>query len=402
MGDMADDNDEDVFTEVGDGGDSFTETTTQSWGSRISGAIGGMVVGIILFIGAFPLLFWNEGRAVDTARALAEGRAAVIPVDAAAIVAANEGRLVHLTGLLASPDRLVPAELMPEAVLKLRRNVEVYQWEQNETSTTDKEMGGGTTTKTTYTYSKVWSSSLNDSSEFRKPEGHRNPTSKPLADSESVVKTATLGAFRLTSPVLGLLNHWREVSGDTLATLARRDMRGTPSVQGGWAYSGNPDQPKIGDHRIGYSFVPLSEASVVARQSRNALEPYLASNGEEIVMAQEGQVSADRMFKAEEESNVILTWILRVAGFVVMTLGLVFFLRPLTVLGDVLPLLGDLLGAGTAVIAIAVALCLSLITIAIAWIFFRPLIGIPLLIAGLAFLAIPIIRRRRAAAAPGA
>ncbi|MBF0374471.1 MAG: TMEM43 family protein [Alphaproteobacteria bacterium] len=381
-----------------DESDSFTEVTTQGWGSRISGALGGMVVGLILFLIAFPLLFWNEGRAVDTARALAEGRAAVISVESSAVVAANEGRLVHLTGQLATPDRLAPAEAMPEAALKLRREVEVYQWEQNETTTTEKDMGGGTTSKTTYSYKKVWSSSLNDSSGFRKPEGHQNPTAKPLADSEAVVRTASVGGFRLTGPVLNLINDWRAVPDQALAALAKRDMRSAAAVQGEWAFSGKPDQPRIGDWRVGYSFVPLSEVSVVARQSKGALEPYPTSNGEEVVMAQQGQVSADRLFKAEEEGNAILTWALRVGGFVVMAFGIGLFLRPLSVLGDVLPLLGDLLGAGTAVIAMALALCLSLITIATAWIFFRPLVGIPLLIAGLAFLAIPIIRRRRAAA----
>ncbi|MBF0305077.1 MAG: TMEM43 family protein [Alphaproteobacteria bacterium] len=382
-----------------DESDSFTEVTTQGWGSRISGALGGMVVGLILFLIAFPLLFWNEGRAVDTARALAEGRAAVISVESSAVVAANEGRLVHLTGQLATPDRLAPAEAMPEAALKLRRAVEVYQWEQNETTTTEKDMGGGTTSKTTYSYKKVWSSSLNDSSGFRKPEGHQNPTAKPLADSEAVVKTASVGAFRLTGPVLNLINDWRAVPDQALAALAKRDMRSAAAVQGEWAFSGKPDQPRIGDWRVGYSFVPLSEVSVVARQSKSALEPYRTSNGEEIVIVEQGQVSADRLFKAEERENTILTWVLRISGFVCMALGIGLVLRPLSVLGDVLPLLGDLLGAGTALIALALALCLSLVTIATAWIFFRPLIGVPLLIAGLAFLAIPIIRRRRAVAA---
>lgn len=40
---------------------AYTETTTQSWGSRLGDSLKGIIVGIILFIVSFPLLFWNEG-----------------------------------------------------------------------------------------------------------------------------------------------------------------------------------------------------------------------------------------------------------------------------------------------------------------------------------------------------
>ena len=53
----------------GNANDTYTETETISYGSRISGSFKGMLPGILMFLGAFPLLFWNEGRAVKTARA---------------------------------------------------------------------------------------------------------------------------------------------------------------------------------------------------------------------------------------------------------------------------------------------------------------------------------------------
>ena len=74
--------------------DTFTEVTDQSWFSRIGGSIKGVLVGLILFVAAFPVLFWNEGRAVKTARSLTEGAAAVIEVSADAPDPGNEGKLV--------------------------------------------------------------------------------------------------------------------------------------------------------------------------------------------------------------------------------------------------------------------------------------------------------------------
>jgi len=42
--------------------DVFTEVTSQNIGSRLKDSLGGMCIGALLFFGAFPLLFWNEGQ----------------------------------------------------------------------------------------------------------------------------------------------------------------------------------------------------------------------------------------------------------------------------------------------------------------------------------------------------
>jgi hypothetical protein len=50
------------------------------------------------------------------------------------------------------------------------------------------------------------------------------------------------------------------------------------------------------------------------------------------------------------------------------------------VIADVLPFLGSMVGAGTGIISFLLAACLSLITIAVAWIVYRPVLGIILLV----------------------
>ena len=52
---------------------AVTETTTESWGSRLGSSIKGVLIGAALFIAGFPVLFWNEGNSVKTARAIDEG-----------------------------------------------------------------------------------------------------------------------------------------------------------------------------------------------------------------------------------------------------------------------------------------------------------------------------------------
>ena len=92
----------------------------------------------------------------------------------------------------------------------------------------------------------------------------------------------------------------------------------------------------------------------------------------------------------------MLTWILRLVGFLLMVLGLNMIFKPLAVIADVLPILGSIVGAGTGIIACLLAAILSLLTIAIAWIVYRPLLGIILLAVAVGLTA--AIRSRMKAA----
>ena len=60
-----------IMSDQGDSGsaitDSFTETTTKSWGSRIGESIKGVLFGLAFTVGACVLLFWNEGREIGRA-----------------------------------------------------------------------------------------------------------------------------------------------------------------------------------------------------------------------------------------------------------------------------------------------------------------------------------------------
>ena len=60
--------------------DRYTEVTRTGWGKRIGQSLSGALIGGLLFLASFVLLWWNEGRAIGEARALAEGAGAVVDV----------------------------------------------------------------------------------------------------------------------------------------------------------------------------------------------------------------------------------------------------------------------------------------------------------------------------------
>ena len=116
--------------------DQFTQVTTEGWGSRLAGSFVAVLIGLLLVPVSVGLLYWNEGRAVQAIRALDRGAAMIVEVNAAAIDPQAEGKLVHTTGLMqpATPARDPEFGVTADGLLRLMRNVEMYQWQEDSSS----------------------------------------------------------------------------------------------------------------------------------------------------------------------------------------------------------------------------------------------------------------------------
>ncbi len=372
--------------------DSVTETTRQSWLSRIGGAISGVVFGVILFFGSFILLSWNEGRAIDREMTLKQGSKECISVEASPVDKANEGKLVHVTGELSANGPVTDAKFALTAkAIKLRRDVEMYQWSEDKKSETKKNLGGSEDTTTTYSYQKMWSSSVIDSSEFHKQEGHRNPAKMPVENKTFAAEDIKAGAFTLPDSLIEMINGFKplEITAKNADEISDHFAAPIKVVDDGYFIGKNSEEPAVGDLRVHFQEVAAGPVSIVARQVQDTFEPYQAKKGT-IELLQAGTVSADGMFAAEQQSNTIITWILRFVGWFLMFIGIVLIGNPLAVLGDVIPFIGSMLGAGIGLIALVVSVPLSLITIALAWVAVRPLVGIPLLLLALACIVLGV------------
>lgn len=403
--------------------DQFTEVTKTSYGSRIGNSFKGVIVGLILFVASFVLLFWNEGRAVRTAKTIEEGMSNVVVIDPAQVDQSKQGKLVYLSGQATTGETLTDPELAVGAkAIKLVRHVEMYQWQEKKETKTEKKVGGSEETKTTYTYSKDWSEDPIDSGKFAHGEGHGNPSQMPMSRRVLTAEKVTLGAFTLPKSVKDKIeaNQPRDLTAedwknfpDSLKSRARLSdgwlyVLANPPAQTSTATSNpasgpafGPVVPQIGDVRVKLSMAAPGDYSVIARQISSTLEPYTAATGNTIELVSPGIVSAQQMFAREASSNKMITWLLRLAGFLAMFIGLIMMVGPIAVVADVLPFLGDLMRMGAGLVAFPIALVLSLTTIAIAWIFYRPLIGISLLVLAALAIAgfVTMARKKRAKAA---
>ena len=382
--------------------DQFKEVTTRSWGSRIAGSFVGVLVGILLFIAAFPLIIWNEGRSVQRIKTLGEGRGAVVSVASDGVDATHEGALVHITGLATTDDVLKDPVFGIEAnALKLSRVVEMYQWKESSQSKTTQNLGGSETTETTYTYQKVWSSTPINSSGFKQAGSHQNPA-MPYDGEAYTAQNIALGSFTLGDAFVSQVSGWQPLPvTEQNLDVAEPEVYSNFQVVNGMFYRGNVSNPQVGALRISFQSVAPQTVSAVGLQQGAVLETYKAKNGT-INLLQMGTVPAADMFAAAESENTIVTWIIRFAGFAMMWIGLSLVLGPISVLGSIIPFLGNLLGAGTGFVSFVLAVVLTFVTAAIAWIAFRPVIGFALLAIAAFFLfgGVKWLRSRAAAAAP--
>ncbi|GAA4119216.1 TMEM43 family protein [Aminobacter aganoensis] len=385
--------------------DQFREVTNVSWFGRIKRAVGGVLVGMLLVVAMVVVLFWNEGRAVTTARSLAEGAGAVVSVPVDKIDAVNEGELVHTTGPLTSSEGVGDPDFAIEAKgVRLVRNVEMFQWVENSKSETNTKLGGGEETITTYSYAKEWQDRPIASAEFKQPANHQNP-SMELGSRSFQISEGKLGAFTLDEPMLDRIGDTDPltITPSQLAgiTAAYSGTERVSIIDGRIFIGANPTSPAIGDYRIGYQLVPLGEISVIGRQTGDRFSPYQTVAGDELLMVDTGRVPAEKMFAEAVSVNTIVTWLVRAGCLLLLALGFGLLLAPLGVLADVIPFVGSIVRMGTGLIAFVLALLLGSATIAVAWFWYRPLLAIGIAVAGvLVALLLTRLGRRKVAAAP--
>ena len=362
--------------------DSFTEVTNQSWFSRLGNAFKGIIFGLIFVAISFPLLFWNEGRAVKRYKTLKEGGGAVISISADKVAPGHQGKLIHTSGIATTDETLTdPIFGVSSQAIKLQRTVEMYQWKEESQSTEKKKLGGGTETTTTYTYNKTWSENSINSGNFKQQQGHENPGQMQYHSDEQLAETVTIGAFNLPPTLVRKINDYSQVTlGSNYNLPEALSQKGR--VVSNTIYIGNdPAAQQVGDIRVSFKEIKPLTISMIASQVNNTFEPYNAKAGGTIELLVSGVQSADAMIQKAQKDNTIFTWLLRAAGYLVMFIGFAMILAPLSVIADIVPIFGTIIAAGTGFISALIAGFLTFLTIAIAWIFYRPILGIILIIA---------------------
>ena len=144
-----------------------------------------------------------------------------------------------------------------------------------------------------------------------------------------------------------------------------------------------PGSHEVGDVRVTFEKVVPAKVTVFAVVDGDSFKAFKAKNGVRIKKLVMGKKSGDEIIEAEKEFNNMLLWALRILGIMLVIAGLKGIFGFLETILKVVPFIANIFGWGVGVVCTVIGVVWSLIIIALAWLFYRPVIGIALLaIAG--------------------
>ena len=351
---------------------------------KMKNSFSGVLFGIVFIIVGTILLFWNESNNVKNLKTVKEIDDQAIFVDSTNIASENENKLIVTNGNLNVADDIVSDSVFNVGIktAKLERVVEMYQWKE--------ESSEDNNDNKTYSYSKEWATSINDSSTFHDSR-YSNPTSMPYVSETFVANNVSVGEFNLTTEQKKSMS-----VNETLNMLNISNIpQGFNKTEKYITNSNNISSPEIGDIRISYHYNNWTDATVLAVQSGTTFKDFLSSAGKSINRIDKGKLSKTEMVQNITNENNMVKWIIRGVGTIIIILGYSAVIGPLTTLTSFVPILGSLVGSVLSTVMFLIGLIHSLVIIMIAWIMFRPLVGIFLMVViiGLIVLLQNIIRK---------
>lgn len=367
---------------------------------RVGGSCCGAVFGILLLLSGFPLLFWNEGRAVQTAKSLDEGLKSVMELPTSEMILdGNNNKLVHMSGPLKTDWPISDEEYgISINTVKLQRQVEMYQWVEHESKTEYNE-GGHTRVETTYSYSTEWKSEVVNSGRFDNTNGHHNPNAMAVQSYTKQAAPVYVGAFHLSKGLINSIGNFQMYHPTTVP----EGKENVKLLGGVFYHAKDPHRPIVGDLKISFKFAgisgeskygPIDTVSVIARQNGMFLTPYQTNAGDKLELLYQGDLSAKEMFESEHKTNTMITWAVRFIGWLLMFIGMQMITDIVRQIVSFVPILRELVGLATTMISLTFATSLALVTIAIGWITYRPVLALAIIVGA----AVPIYLSRKQAA----
>lgn len=315
---------------------------------RISNSSAGILGGFVFVVIGIVLLWWNEGNNVKNLKTTGEMDKVVVDVGSNSVDLNNDGKLIATHGKVINEQELVDSTFNVKVVSPImKRVVEVYQWEEN-SSTDDDEV---------YTSKEVG-----------------------------------VGAFKLSSNQIETLSTKANYSDFDTETISKLNLTVSTHYL---TNSKNLENPNIGDTRISFVYNNSAELSVLAVQQGNTFVDFVSSAGKSVNRVMDGTHSGHEMINVIKSENNFLKWLLRFIGTILCIGGIGAILKPISAITSYIPIQGSLVGAAVGLVSFVLGLALSLIIIAVAWIRFRPILGICLLAIVTALIVFLIMRSKK-------
>eukprot|EP00928_Gymnodinium_smaydae_P092754 TRINITY_DN7669_c0_g1_i1.p1 TRINITY_DN7669_c0_g1~~TRINITY_DN7669_c0_g1_i1.p1 ORF type:complete len:506 (+),score=94.11 TRINITY_DN7669_c0_g1_i1:166-1518(+) len=421
--------------------------THKTYGDVVKEAWKKATMGFVIFCLAFVVLWFNEAREVKMWALFGRARGMVKEVGDKRVDIENEASLVHVSSTTETDETISATQGFPVTVsncTKLRMNVEMYQWMEHSKTEEKDASGGGKDVTTTYSYTQDWYAFPIDSSSFNDPS-YSNPP-MPFTSSAQNAQSVRLGSFNLSARLIDKTCKFQSVASNEMG-----QMDGWFPYNGcGYSTAAQGQQPAIGAMRVEFSKVPCGPTSVLALQHNQSFSPMtykmqvkdgkvyspdgnlaplldhaddddidfsendarkMLTGGtcsqickgskliaqciesrEEVYELMEEQVSAHELLDNAIGTQECIHEVLTLVGFVMLVLGLDWMMTFLPTLFRIIPFLGTwvqwILNGGAHICAFVLGGFFWCVTIAVAWLFYRPLKAALLLTVSFAFLSL--------------
>lgn len=195
---------------------------------------------------------------------------------------------------------------------------------------------------------------------------YRNPMTMPISSRGLTSSRVQIGAYTLSSDLIGQISDW--VTFEPKISEKNLQQQGL-ARDGAFLYRRDPHKPQVGDVRLHFRMAgkEKSQFSAIGRQQQEGVGKFQTKAGDVLEMLSPGLRTKEEMFADARQSNTVATWGLRLAGWVLMFLGMTLMASPITTLVSWVPVVSGMVNLLSYLMMAILATTCSLIVIAIGW-----------------------------------
>lgn len=355
--------------------------------------LAGILGGVLLFLSAFPVLYFNEAQ---------ENLSKVAEQAIAYSIDETSSYLGYTVGTFEATNKANDPLLTREFVA-VSRTVEMYGYIETQSTPTTNSGNTQSTlnSEIRYTYSKAWLTNPAQTTSWR---GRTSdfPRDLPINYNTWVVnlpqpQTSTSTGLSINNiPVDGTnldlsasndLSVTQDMIADNIYTVLLGDLY--TSIQGSFDLT----KPVIGDVRISFTVIEFDDQGLLLGNiDNNQFSAFTTDSGNILYRFFNGESTIENVVSKLQTEYQLTIWIFRVVGFLMLFVGLLLSFKPISTLFNFIPIFGSVGSGLFTIVLFVVSLVLAVTTIVISLIV-QNIIVVSLITLGIFGLFFVLVRR---------
>lgn len=326
---------------------------------RNSNPLVGMLIGVLLFIAAFPVLYFNEAT-----ENLSKAAATAVPSDESHLV--EEGQLAYVYGIIHSDTPVQDSFLIGDYIV-VNRTVEMYGYEESVRTEDNKEV---------YSYQKTWVITPSLSTSWQGsatqlpqdvPSAYNDYITNLPVQRSQFASNLTVEGTPLNPGGLSIMN--LEFLLPTTEEVSLELLNEGYTIHSNYLYvsqsaTGTFSTPQLGDIRISFNVIHQGDDGILlAKKDTNQWAAFTTEQGNTLYRFFNGNTTLQSVVDQLNSEYLFTLWLFRGIGFAMFLFGILLFLNPLIRLLNYVPFVGGIGGFLLFLASLVISFLLSVTTI---------------------------------------